>query len=105
MLGGEARQDLAHTKRHVLYSEYKGVVVDEEVIVKLADGWTLRSGLTSKGWYESVRCGEYVRLCRPNGTEYMYWDKAEWHDDPVLVMGAIINSASGYRPHDGSGHG
>ena len=69
-----------------------------EVVVKLTDGWTLRSGLLSQGWYESIKCGEYVRICRPDGSEYLYWDAKDWHDDPVMVMSTIINAASGYRP-------
>lgn len=66
---------------------------DGEVVVELADGWTLRSGSS----YETFVSGEYVRLCRPDGSEYVYWDHGEWSDDPILVMGAIINSAAGFR--------
>lgn len=71
-------------------------LINKEVVVKLACGATLRSGA-----YES-RCGgpaagEYVRLCEANGEEYLYWDSSEWAEDPELVMGAIINSASGLR--------
>ncbi len=62
-----------------------------EVVVTLADGWTLRSG------DDHFISGGYVRLCRPDGSEYMQWDSTEWEADPVLVMGAIINSAAGLR--------
>ncbi len=64
---------------------------DGEVVVTLADGWTLRSG------DDHFTSGGYVRLCRPDGSEYMQWDSAEWEADPALVMGAIINSAAGLR--------
>lgn len=64
---------------------------DGEVVVKLADGWTLRSGA------KHFTSGEYVRLVDPEGSESLYWDHAEWQEDPVLVMGAIINSAAGLR--------
>ena len=66
----------------------------DEVILDLRDGWTLRSGSSS----DEFTSGEWVRLCEPDGTEYLYWDNAEWRDDPILVMGAIINAAAGYRP-------
>ena len=46
---------------------------------------------------EDFLSGDYVRLCRPNGDEFLYWDAEEWKTDPVLVMGAIINSAAGFR--------
>jgi hypothetical protein len=62
-------------------------------VVRLADGWTLRSG--PDGDFVS---GDYVRLVRPDGTEHLYWHHDEWQTDPVLVMGAIINAASGFRP-------
>ena len=68
-----------------------------EVVVNLADGWTLRSGVYNQDDPEALTSGEYVRLCDPNGAEYVYWDQAEWVDDPALVMGAIINSAAGMR--------
>jgi hypothetical protein len=71
--------------------------VDGEVVVKLADGWTLRSGVYDQNDPEAYTSGEYVRLCDPNDVEYVYWDQEEWRNDPALVMGAIINSASGFR--------
>lgn len=68
-----------------------------EVIVKLADGWTLRSGVYEPDAPDALTSGEYVRLCDTDGTELLYWDQAEWAADPALVMGAIINSAAGLR--------
>lgn len=64
---------------------------DGEVVVRLVDGWTLRSGA------QELTSGEYVRLVDPSGVEYAYWDNAEWAADPILVMGAIMNSAAGLR--------
>lgn len=64
-----------------------------EVVVKLADGCSLRSGSASSAFTS----GEYVRLCDKRGREILYWDHEEWQNDPVLVMGAIINSAAGLR--------
>lgn len=69
---------------------------DDEVVVVLDDGHTLRSGTYDKS-AGNVVSGEYVRLCAPDGTEIAYWDQAEWAADPALVMGAIINSAAGLR--------
>lgn len=65
-----------------------------EVVVQLANGWTLRSGSDSKSGFIS---GDYVRLCRPDGSESLFWSSDEWRDDPVLVMGAIMNAAAGFR--------
>ena len=59
-----------------------------EVIVHLADGWTLRSASSRR------TAGDYVRLCRPNGREHAYWHHTEWQRHPVLVMGAILNAAN-----------
>ena len=69
----------------------------DEVVVRLADGWELRSGIynANDGGFVS---GEYVRLVTPEGDEHLYWDQEEWQADPALVMGAIINAAAGYRP-------
>ena len=69
---------------------------DDEVVVRLANGWTLRSGVYDRST-SKLTSGEYVRLCRPDGSEYLYWDQEEWENDPALVMGAIINSAAGLR--------
>lgn len=69
-----------------------------EAVALLADGWTLRSG--NVGSESDCVSGEYVRLVRPDGTEYRYWHCDEWQEDPILVMGAIINAASGFRPDD-----
>jgi hypothetical protein len=62
---------------------------DGEVVVALANGYTLRSGA------EDRISGEYVRLCDPDGYEVMYWHHDEWDADPIMVMGAILNSAAG----------
>ena len=69
----------------------------EEVIVNLADGCTLRSGVYDPHAEGALTSGEYVRLCDQSGEEVLYWDKDEWATDPALVMGAIINSAAGLR--------
>lgn len=67
---------------------------DGEIVVQLADGWSLRSS------DPELMSGDYVRLCRPDGSEYLYWHHDEWQADPVLVMGALLNAAAGYRPVD-----
>lgn len=53
--------------------------------------------LNSGSTYNMFISGEYVRLCNPDGNEQMYWHYDEWQNDPILVMGAIINMASGLR--------
>ena len=65
--------------------------LEGEVVALLADGWSLRS--SSKAWLS----GDYIRLCRPDGSEHTYWDCSEWRDEPELVMGAIINLAAGLK--------
>lgn len=67
--------------------------IDEEIVVNLADGCSLKSGSKNP---DSISI-EYVRLCDPKGEELVYWDREEWTTDPDLVMGAIINSAAGIR--------
>lgn len=80
-------------------------LVDEDgvVVVRLADGWTLRSGVYDQASDAAMTSGEYVRLCDPDGDEHLYWDQEEWATDPALVMGAIINAAAGLRVGDGRG--
>lgn len=67
-------------------------VIAGEVVVELMDGWTLRSSATDR------LSGDYVRLVDDRGNEYAMWEHTEWAEDPVLVMGAIINAAAGLRP-------
>lgn len=69
----------------------------DEVIVKLADGCTLRSGVFDPNAEGALTAGEYVRLCDADGVEVCYWEQSEWKDDPALVMGAIMNAAAGSR--------
>jgi hypothetical protein len=61
--------------------------MEDEIVVKLANGCTLRSGS------EEFMAGDYVRIVDPSGEEIAYWDHAEWQEDPVVVMGAIMNAA------------
>lgn len=79
-------------------SDNPDLMIDGEVVVHLADGWTLRSGVY--GPDSPFTSGDYVRLVTPNGEESLYWDSEEWANDPALVMGAIINSASGLIRED-----
>ncbi len=79
--------------------ERGGVDDPGSVVLKLADGWELRSGICDHG-LAAVTCGEWVSLHEPGGREYAYWDQSEWQAEPVLVMGAIISSAAGYRVLD-----
>lgn len=60
---------------------------DGEVVLELANGFSIRSG------GEVFHSGEYVRIVDPKGDEVLYWDQEEWRIDPALVMGAIINAA------------
>jgi len=62
-----------------------------EVIVKLADGCTVRSGSAAR------LAGDYIRICNPNNEEIAYWHCDEWENEPILTMGAIINFMAGKR--------
>ena len=95
------------SKRHSVKpadpTDVESFIENNEVVCKLANGWSLRSG----GPPNPLHCagftsGGYVRLCKPDGTEHLYWDHSEWEEDPICVMGAIINAAAGFRPHQGS---
>jgi hypothetical protein len=70
---------------------------ENEVVVTLADGWALRSGVYDPDDPDARVSGEYVRLTDPKGVEFLYWDQDEWKADPALVMGAILNAAAGAR--------
>lgn len=74
------------------------VRVISEVVVKLANGWSIRSGVYDRNPNVILKClnsGEYMRLVDPKGAEYLYLDSQEWQDSPVTAMGAFINAASG----------
>jgi hypothetical protein len=66
-------------------------IIDDEVVVELRDGCSLRSGS------DSHTSGDYVKVCDAGGEEIGYWIHTEWEEDPVGVMGAIINMAAGAR--------
>lgn len=66
-----------------------------EVLVTLADGWMLVSNS------EDYLSGDYVRILRPDGTEYACWSHEEWAAEPQQIMGAIVNCLAGHRPLDG----
>jgi hypothetical protein len=74
---------------------------DDWIGVELADGWELRSGVYDPS-DNALTCGEWVALFDPDGREYAYWDQEEWRREPALVMGAIVNSAAGFRILDGT---
>lgn len=65
----------------------------QEVVLRLANGCSLCSGVYNSSDPNALTCGEYVRLCNEAGEELLYWDQEEWATDPALVMGAIINAA------------
>lgn len=69
----------------------------DEIVIKLADGCTLRSGVDDPDAEGALTAGDYVRLCGPDGEEIHFWSKDEWQTDPALVMGAIMIAAAGNR--------
>lgn len=76
---------------HDLYVQQEQYKEEGEVVVKLADGRTLRSGVICS----DLTTGEYVRLCDQNGNEQGFWAHEEWEADGIQVMGAIMNAAAG----------
>lgn len=67
------------------------IIEDNEVVVYLKDGCTVRSS------DDEHISGGYVRLCDSGGKELYNWHYTEWEAEPKLVMGAIINAMAGLR--------
>lgn len=68
----------------------------DETVVALVDGCTIRSG----GDEDRPDCiaGGYVRIVdETTGEDVGYWTAEEWAEDPILVMGAMLNCAAGAR--------
>lgn len=65
----------------------------EEVEIALLNGAAIRTGAGKPG--EPLFSGSYIRIVNADGTENGYWHCDEWEDEPLLVMGAILASASG----------
>ena len=63
---------------------------DDEVVLQLAEGWTLRSGPEYNLENRDHNTGAYVRVCGPDGSEWLAWHHSEWRANPVGVMGEII---------------
>ena len=58
-----------------------------EIVIPLPNGGSLRCGPG-----EDHEHGGYIRICDAEGIEIIYWDNAEWAEEPELVMGAIFTS-------------
>ena len=56
----------------------------DETVIELASG--------SVRWSAHPAPCEYIRVCDENGYEVVYYDKQEWDDEPVDVMGALLGS-------------
>lgn len=61
---------------------------DDYTVLVLTNG----NKIVSSG--EDHQAGDFVMLVDGNDEEIGYWDSAEWRDDPVVVMGAIIRAAA-----------
>jgi hypothetical protein len=59
-----------------------------EIVIPLPNGGSLRCGPGADHEH-----GGYTRICDAEGIEIIYWDKAEWAEEPELVMGAVFASA------------
>lgn len=64
----------------------------EDLIVRLADGWSLR---TYSGDREGTTAGDFVVLCEPSGATARRWTADQWRDRPVPVMAEILADAGG----------
>ena len=97
VLDGEA-SDISYPSaieaRSALLTAMNPIFDDDEVVVRLECGASLRSGVLNPQDENALTSGGYVRLCDNSGTELLYWSKDEWTDEPDLVMGAIINASS-----------
>ena len=59
-----------------------------EIVIPLPNGGSLRCGPG-----DGHKHGGYIRICDAEEIEIIYWDKAEWAEEPQLVMGAVFASA------------
>ena len=60
---------------------------DKETVLVLDNGVEIRSGSGTRF------AGDYVSVVKDD-VEIGYWDKQEWEDEPVTVMGAILRCAA-----------
>ena len=72
----------------------------DEFVLHLANGHTIRTSTFA----DHPEGADYVRVCRPDGTELAYWDSEEWRDNPQLVIGAFLGCAAA-EPPEGLGNG
>ena len=70
----------------------EGVEADEqrtdEVIVRLTNGCTIHSGSSTR------KAGDYVRICDEAGKVLYHCNSAEWQENPVWAMRAILTVAN-----------
>jgi len=57
----------------------------EETVIELKNGGSVRCPA------HPAPC-DYVRVCDEGGEEIVYYDKQEWIDEPVDVMGALLGA-------------
>lgn len=93
-VGFEDADHFSQSERDRFYLPLEGEWILEsqatdELKIPLTTGCSLRCGPSHDG----DMYGGYVRICDPDGNEILYWDCAEWEDDPELVMGAIFGAS------------
>lgn len=64
----------------------------EELRIPLRNG-----GMIVCGRGERWCWGGYVRVLNTEGEEIAYWDKAEFAEEPELVLGALLACASSLK--------
>jgi hypothetical protein len=65
-------------------------------VVRNAEGaGGVGDGIRSPGDYST---GGYVRVCRPDGSEWIAWHHSEWRARPVSIMAEIILALKDHLP-------
>ena len=67
---------------------------DDEVVVRLECGASLRSGVLKAKDGNALTSGCYYRLCDQSGKTLLSWSEDEWNDEPDQLLGKIIDASS-----------
>lgn len=73
----------------------KSGIRDDEIVIPLPNGGTLRCGPGSEYTW-----GGYLRICDPDGNEILFWDRSEWEasGEGESVIGAVFGAAIAALP-------
>ena len=97
VLDGEA-SDISYPSeneaRIALFAAMNPNLYDDEVVVRLECGASLRSGVLKAKDGNALTSGCYYRLCDQSGNTLLSWSEDEWNDEPDQLLGKIIDASS-----------